>query len=809
MEKTVARVAVNVQSLAADKLYDYAIPRALREKVTPGVRVLVPYGRGNTRLEALVLQTLDTSELETLKPIDAVLDTEPVLDENLRSLAVFLRDRVFCPLYTIVRAMLPAGCWFRVDEAWRRTADTTREQALAAVRLIPNAAAIVEKLFSSDDPVTAKTLSVLAPDVTLNAVLQTLDAAGMIERDDTIRTRSTERTAKLYRLSPGAEEFPLRSQTQREVVRFLSQTELSSSREIAYYTGASDNIIRSLVKKGVVTVELTTPPPPEDDTPTAPAPVLSDEQVSVFEGLCALYDRHEFTTALLRGVTGSGKTAVYLRLIEHVLAEGRSALLLVPEIALTPQLTAKVRGMFGADVAVLHSALSVRARYEAWLRIRRGEAHVVVGTRSAVFAPLQNLGLIIIDEEHVHTYKSDAPPRYHARGAAKFRCYKEKTLLLLGSATPLITSSYLAQTGEYADFRLNTRYGGATLPDTVIADTREAFRSGYTGTLGPEILERLAETIARKEQAILFLNRRGSSRMVQCMECGHVPECRDCSVPMAYHQASGRLLCHQCGYSIRLPAVCPKCGKPALNPRGAGTQAVEEELLTRFPDLRILRMDSDTTSGARTHTEILETFRKHGADVLLGTQMVAKGLDFANVTTVCVLDADMSLYGGDYTCAEETFALITQVTGRAGRGDKPGLSIIQTAAPRSDFILAAAAQDYDRFYNAEIALRQALRQPPFCVLVQFVLSSVLDDTAYMAGLTLREIAVALQEQYKLEGDILGAAVAPIRRLKNRYRYTLTLRAEESRLLRPFIAQVLRDFTSDRRTRGVSIYADFL
>ena len=810
MKTTVAHVAVNVQSLAADKQYSYTVPHALRDQVAPGVRVLVPFGRGNARLEAVVLSVSEDETDRPLKSIQAALDPKPVLDDEMLRLAVHMRNRVFSPLYGIVRAMLPAGYWFRTETTFRPAEGVTLEEALLASGLIPDAAPAVEKIFSASAAVSMKSLKSLLPAISLQALISTLLQRGLLVSDETVRTRITERRTKLYRLAPGAEELPLRSAQQKDVVRFLQQTDLASMKEIAYYTGAGESTVRTLVKKGMLETETVETALLDRETAYDPQEIaLTEEQDAVFHSLSALFDACRYQTALLRGVTGSGKTLVYMALIEKVLADGEDVILLVPEIALTPQLMERFRRQFGDTVAVLHSGLTVGDRYDSWQRIREGKCRLVIGTRSAVFAPVRNLGLIILDEEHEHTYKSEEPPRYHAREVAQYRCFRRNTLLLLGSATPSVTSAYYADTGVYRSFLLPHRYGSATLPDTVIADTREAYRQGYMGPLGPELLNRLYDTVSRGEQVILFLNRRGTARQLQCMSCGEVIKCKNCSVSMSYHAASGRMLCHQCGYSFRRPDICPACNRAALSERGFGTQAVEAELLSRFTSLRVLRMDSDTTGGSRSHADILDAFREGQADVLVGTQMVAKGLDFENVTLAGIVDADLSLYSDNYTSAEETFSLITQVAGRAGRGVKPGTAVIQTAAPKSDVILAAASQDYERFYREEIALRRALRQPPFTVLMQFFLSGALDDAVFAAAVRLRDIAAQAKALCRLDAEILGPAPAPVHRLNNRYRYTLTVRCEDPQNIRVFTAEVLRRYTSDPECRRVSVYADML
>ncbi|MBE6929314.1 MAG: primosomal protein N' [Ruminococcaceae bacterium] len=817
--RVIVRVAVDTELLSVDKLYDYRVSAAIREKVRPGMRVLVPFGKGNNRCEALILKVTGESSYSRLKTVDALLDTEPVLDEERLRLALYLRDRLFCPLYRILRVMLPSGLWCRIDSVYHPAPERDRDSAAAAVVLIPEAEKLVDFLWSAREPVPARRLASLLPEASLQAALTALTEEGYLIAETFAGARTKDKTTRLFKLSAdgrmAAGTPALRSRGQKDVVAFLEQSEKASVKEICYYTGVSDSVVNTLFKRGLLEVEEQETffsPTVEGIPPEPPEIRLNEEQKRTFEGLRELQESPMGEAALLFGVTGSGKTSVYIKLIAETLEKGRDSILLVPEISLTPQMLQLFYMHFGQTVAVLHSGMSVRERYDSWRRIQRGDARVVIGTRSAVFAPVVNLGLLIIDEEHDHSYKSDTVPRYHARDAAKYRCYRNQALLVLGSATPSVVSMYQAKSGRMHLFTMERRYGGAELPDTIIADSRAAFRQGIVGNVGPVLLNHLRLNLDNGEQSILFLNRRGASRELICMDCGHVTQCQNCSVPLAYHRANGRLVCHQCGYSIKVPKVCPQCGRDALTQRGAGTQEIERELTEKLPDVRIIRMDSDTTAGKNTHSELLTRFGAGEADVLVGTQMVTKGLNFPNVTLVGVVDADMSLHGWEYTCGEDTFNLITQVVGRAGRSEKPGRAVIQTAAPMNSVITAAAAQDYRRFYEEEIELRRVLRQPPYARLVQFMVSGVIDEEAYDASRRFRDAAVIMLSQTNLKAELAGPAAAPILRLNNRYRYTLTMRldaAENEQHQNAMIVQLLRDFYDDRRNQKIHIDIDVL
>ena len=532
---------------------------------------------------------------------------------------------------------------------------------------------------------------------------------------------------------------------------------------------------------------------------------LNEEQSKVFSSLLTLLKSGSPEAALLYGVTGSGKTLVYIKLIESALSLGKTAIVLVPEIALTPQTVSIFSAHFGDSVAVLHSALGTGERFDEWKRVREGTVRVVVGTRSAVFAPLKNLGLIVIDEEQEHTYKSESSPRYHAREIAKYRVTRSSGLLLLASATPSIESMYAAKTGKYKLFSLRNRYNERDLPPVLIVDMKKELKAGNSGTISSTLQQELEKNLDSNEQSILFINRRGASTLVACGECGFTYKCRHCSVSMTYHNSNRRLLCHYCGFSMPTPDNCPECsGK--LNFIGAGTQKIELELLDIFPDVRIIRMDADTTTRKNSHDKLLSGFRRHEADILLGTQMVTKGLDFENVTLVGVLSADSSLYMSDYRAGEKTFSLITQVVGRSGRGEKPGRAVIQTFTPEHKVISLASKQDYEGFYESEILLRRALGSPPVRDLIALTATGT-DENKVITSC--KKIENALKNYFRGDSKIrlLGPAPANVSKVSNKYRYRLLVNCENSKKVRDTIAHVIREFARDKMSRGVTVFAD--
>ncbi len=816
MAYTIAKVAVAKAIYAIDKPYDYRVPRELEDRLKPGMRVLVPFGSGNRGSDGIVLALLREEPASGLKDVIAALDQEPVLDHSLLQLALWMRERYFCTVYDAVKAMLPAGLYYALRDCVALADGVDREAAYAAAGSSAAARQLVELLLSWGGQGDMEQIRTAFGAKDPESAIRTLVERGAARRVTSAQRGIGDKKEKLAVLAMPAEEAMARVTPRRRtaplrysVTELLCQLEAAPAKELCYFTGASMPTIRSLEKSGILTLEeqeVFRRPPLEEVEPAGPI-VLNQEQERAFQGLTALSRAGKAAAALLYGVTGSGKTQVYLRLIQETLERGKTALFLVPEIALTPQLLRIFAAHFGEKVAVLHSSLRAGERYDEWKRIRRGEAPVVIGTRSAVFAPLSHLGLIILDEEQEASYKSENNPRYHARDVAKYRCVQEKALLVLGSATPSVETMYAAQSGSCHCFTLRQRYNQKALPQVHIVDMKEELRSGNGTSISRALRQELEENLVRGEQSILFLNRRGANRMVSCGECGYVPECPRCSVKLTYHSANHRLMCHYCGYSEALPAACPKCGG-GLNFIGVGTQKVQEELQELFPQTPILRMDTDTVSASRSHEAILEEFREQKAPILVGTQMVAKGLDFENVTLVGVILADQSLFVDDFRAGERTFSLLTQVVGRAGRGEKAGRALIQTFTPEHDVIRFSARQDYDNFYRTEIQLRQLRQEPPFRDIFLITASGASESAVLRSCVRFRQgLEEALRRQADRAWQLLGPAPAPVAKVNNRYRYRLTLTAPNRRPLRLLLAQLLREAHKDKENKGIALYVD--
>jgi len=807
----IARIAVSAATYSIDKPYDYLIPEKLADKVQPGVRVTVPFGKGNKTSEGFVLAVVQESKRTELKAVSEVLDKESVLGPQQIKLALWLRERYFCTLYHAVKVLLPAGLWYRLREICTLAVD--RETALSS-GANEKECRVLEALSAHGGSAELETLRLACGDGAA-PVVRELQRRGVLTVEAAADRKVSDKQISRVTLAVTAEEAMAAVEPKRrsapmryEIIKLLCTIGSALSTDICYYTGASMRTLKSLEKSGMVTfsqVEALRVPKPgaADGLPI----VLSQEQQAAYDGILEQMDRGEASCALLYGVTGSGKTSVYIRLLQEVVRRGKQGMILVPEIALTPQMMARFSAYFGSRVVMLHSGLRMTERYDQWKRVRRGEVDVVLGTRSAVFAPLDRLGMIILDEEHESSYQSENPPRYHARDTAKFLCSQQNAMLVLGSATPSVETTYQAQRGIYQKLILRSRFNQQPLPRVIIADMRDEVRAGNSGMISAPLRHELEENLEKGEQSILFLNRRGSSRMLLCGECGETPECPRCSVPLTYHSANGRLMCHYCGHSERAPRQCPECGG-LMKQIGAGTQKVEEELKELFPRTEVLRMDADTVSG--NHEVLLEKFEKEKIPILLGTQMVAKGLDFENVTLVGVIAADLSLYVDNYHAAERTFSLLTQVVGRAGRGSKDGRAVIQTFTPDNEVITSAAAQDYNSFYAAEIRIRRARRYPPFADIFTLTVSGMEEGRVLRAAAGLREAmrsGLSYPTAANMSVEILGPAPAPVVKVNNRYRYRVFWVGKNDHTTRELISYYVRAFSQKKENRGMNLFVD--
>lgn len=742
-----AEVIVDVAAKRVDRIFHYRIPEHCQALLVKGSRVIVPFGP--RKIEGYVVGLSDRSEVEQVKDIIRVVDPEPMFPPDLLELARWMADTYMCTMVDALQAIMPAGVKLSAASRVRIKTVRTVRPALTPAEWAVQKAALAKRAPKQ----------VLAVDMAM--ARSGLTAAGLAEA-----------------------------------------------------TGIDAGVVRSAIQKGLlVTIEEETARDPwrnrkfAPDLPLMPTPDQERALTAIRDSL----QTGSLEVFLLHGVTGSGKTEVYLQAISGNLVLGRQAIVLVPEISLTPQMVERFKARFGDKVAILHSRLSAGERYDEWRKVKNGLVEVVVGARSAIFAPFKKLGLIIIDEEHEGSYKQEDHPKYHAREAALKRAALTGSTVVLGSATPALESFYRVRLGEFKLITINDRVAGRPLPEVQIVDLREEMAAGNRSIFSRLLQEKLAEKLERREQVILFLNRRGFSTFVVCRECGLVMRCPHCAVTLTYHAAGDSLQCHYCNFTRSSPKTCPKCGSVNIRYFGIGTQRVEDEVKKMFPAARVLRMDVDTTGRKGAHEQILTAFKNGEADILVGTQMIAKGLDFPRVTLVGVVTADTSLNLPDFRAAERTFQLMTQVAGRAGRAERPGEVVIQTYSPDHYSILAAQTHDYSGFYHREIELRRSLEYPPFSRLVRIVVSGTDETRIIQAAACLEKIlrGLTIGEDLGVQESILGPAPAPLARIKRRYRWQLCLKGTAPEKLIALVKQAIPLFEDEIKGEGikVSIEAD--
>lgn len=792
-----ADIILEQTAYSFDKPYGYLVPDDLEGSVLPGCRVVVPFGRGNTPRQGMVLRVSESDTASDYKAISRLIDESPILTDEMLKMCEWMHEHCFCTYFDAVKSVLPAGISFKVSEVYKKGEVPFSEKYLP-----------LEELFAARDTVSAETL-LTAFDFLSGKDLSFLVKEKMLEKDSSAVRRMGDSTVRSVRLKITPEELSSFKLTprQREVAELIADLPGATVKEISYFTGASQSVFSTLQKYGVIELfEKEVYRSPITKTEGVKTEIeLTDAQKTAFNTMNDLLYTDKGSAALLYGVTGSGKTSVFLRLVDSVIERGDGAIIMVPEISLTPQTVSIFGNRYGKKVALFHSAMSLGQRMDEWKRVKNGEATLAIGTRSAVFAPVKNLKLIIIDEEQEHTYKSEKSPRFHARDLAKFRAAYNKALLLLASATPSIESYTAAKIGKYTLCKLPERYGDAGLPEVKTVDMKAELREGNAGPLSRELKLAVNEALEKGKQAIILLNRRGHNTYVSCPSCGYVASCPNCSISMTYHSANGRLMCHYCGYSEPANKKCPTCPDATLRFMGVGTQKIEEELKATFPEASILRLDADSTTSKDSFSSYLGDFAEGKYDIMLGTQMVAKGLNFPKVTVVGVIGADSAANSTDYRSFERSFSLLTQVLGRAGRGEDKGVAIVQTTDPESNLIRLAAAQDYDGFYASEIGIRKMLTYPPYCDIAQVTVQS---SEKGLAEDTAKEVFKVITEKVKTDYSdvklkILGPSAAAMPKVNGKYRYRLIIKAKNSARFR----KLLRSAVLIKTERDTSISVD--
>ncbi len=799
----IARVVVDQAVYHIDKPYDYLLPEFCEYDNLVGKRVIVPFGNGIGTRQGLILETSNSCDYpkNKLKKIISILDNEPILNQEMLKLAVWLKEKTFCTYFDAIRVLLPTGISLKMQIRYSigTIDDNLSNLESSVINYLSNKNDFCERDrilkdigISSDSP-----------------ILENMFKNGQLIRNDIAVRRLKDPTEKMVRLA--SNEIPEKlTKNQRAVIELLEHVGASGVKELCYFTGISPAVVKRLEQKNIVEMyDIESYKYSYNDVKADRKEIsLTEIQQNVYSKLCEEYNKGH-SVNLLYGITGSGKTQVFLKVADSVVESGKGVIIMVPEIALTPQTISIFNKRYGNKVAVFHSAMSLGQRMKEWKRIKNGDALIAVGTRSAVFAPFDNLGLIIIDEEQEHTYKSEQSPKFHTRDVARFRAKYHNCMLILSSATPSIESYTFAKHGRYNLLKLDKRYGAAKLPNVTTVDMRSEFFDGNRSILSKQLKDAIFDTLNRKEQAILLMNRRGHNTFVSCGSCGEVVTCPNCSISLNYHSANGRLMCHYCGFSLPFTQKCTSCGGTHMKYLGIGTQRVEEELQAVFPKAKILRMDADTTLRRNSYDEKLTAFARGEYDIMLGTQMVAKGLDFHKVTLVGVLSADQSMFSNDFRSFERSFSLLTQVVGRSGRGGREGTAIIQTVHPDNEIIKLAATQDYDSFYNSEIMTRKLMIYPPYCELALLVFQSLGRTNAENASKFFFETLVA-----KINGDyndvkinILGPSVASVPKVSNKYRYRIIVKYNNSKRFNTLLKECILEYQKSTWNRNTTISVD--
>lgn len=805
----IAKVVIDKTVYRFDKLFDYIVPNELISICRPGCRVTVPFGRTNSKRQGLVMElcNAEKSDLSGYKNIMSVIDTTPILNEEALLMVKWLKSHTFCTYFDAVKTLVPFGLNLSIVSRLSLNSDVSPETVSTLSETAGKIVGFLRKKGGSAEKKAVLRHFGLNDDTPFIGELIT---TGVVLSEGIAKQNMRDPTVNVVRLNNRDDDFSSLTQKQKSVVELLLDIDIATVKEICYFTGVTSAVINTLQKKGFINVF--SAPVYHNYSEYGEGELtkinLTDEQFTAFDKLKSDLQSEEAKVNLLYGVTGSGKTSIFLKLVDETLSMGKTAIVMVPEISLTPQTLSKFRARYGKKVAVFHSAMSMSQRTEQYKRAARGEALVAIGTRSAVFAPLKDIGLIVMDEEQEHTYKSEQSPRFHARDVAKFRINYHNAMLLLASATPSVESFSLAKSGKYGLLTLKHRYGNAILPEVLTVDMLKEISEGNTGIFSRKLVDELSNVLGSGKQAILLLNRRGHNTYVSCPSCGNVFNCPNCSISLTYHSANRRLMCHYCGSSYPVPTECPTCKNKKLRFSGVGTQRADEELSALFPKARILRLDADTTMSRDAFEKGLTAFGNGEYDIMLGTQMVAKGLDFPKVTVVGVLSADQSMYSDDYRAFERTFSLLTQVIGRSGRGENPGLAIVQTSSPESEIINLACEQDYESFYNTEIMTRRLMVYPPYCDIVMLVVSAFEQATAVKFARLLFDIIKTLPEKSggRIKMIVLGPTAANVPMVNKKHRQRILIKTKNTALFRKLISDSLIEFY-ENAGKNVSVFVD--
>ncbi|WP_416807592.1 primosomal protein N' [Bacillus safensis] len=794
----IAEVIVDVTTKAIDRPFDYRVPDRFKDLVKAGMRVVVPFG--SRKIQGFVTKVKEETDIKTgsIKEIVDLFDLSPVLTDELLELSHWLTEKTLSYHITALQSMLPAAMKAKYEKEIQVLSEEELPQSL-------------KELFGQRE-------SILYADIPAEQLkqIQKHVQKGHLEVRYHVSQKSGKKKVRMLQLAVSKEKLEEKQQQlkknavkQKALISYLLQAGETTflAKDLQQQTGASSQTLKTFIQEGLLTESYEEvyrdPYRDREFTPSASLD-LTPEQTEAAKHIHQAVSEDQHETFLLHGVTGSGKTEIYLQTIDHVLQKGKEAIVLVPEISLTPQMVQRFKERFGSNVAVLHSGLSTGEKYDEWRKIHRKEVKLVVGARSAVFAPFENLGMIIIDEEHESSYKQEEMPRYHAKDVAIERAVRHQCPVVLGSATPSLETYARAKKGVYTLLSLKHRVNQQQLPHVSLIDMREELRNGNRSMFSEELMIRLKEVLERKEQAVLFLNKRGYSSFVMCRDCGYVEQCPHCEISLTYHRYQKRLKCHYCGHEAPVPAECPECHSEHIRYFGTGTQRVEEELTKVLPEARVIRMDVDTTSRKGAHEKLLTSFGNKEADILLGTQMIAKGLDFPDVTLVGVLSADTSLHIPDFRSSEKTFQLLTQVSGRAGRHEKAGSVIIQSYTPSHYSIELTKQHDYEAFYEQEMLHRRHQSYPPYYFLAMVTVSH--EEVTKAAHVT-DQIVQFLKMNCAPNTRILGPAASPIAKIKDRYRYQCVIKYKRENELASLLRKIQDHYQKEMEQKQLMISID--
>ncbi len=795
----VASIVVDVPAMQTDRLFDYIVPKKWMDIIQPGMRVVVPFGP--RKVQGFVMEIGETSEVDKLKEIYSVMDLSPVLNRELLQLGYWLTERTLSFMISSLLVMLPAAMRAKYE----------KEIKLLDSEMIDQLSPDIKTCFEVNDTVS---WDMVEKSHSLHLFQKGIQQ-GLLEVIYKVRDRATKKTERHIKpilqtkeIEELLENLPVQAVKQKDVLIYFSKNPKSIEvKKLINMVGCTESSIKALIQKGVLKQEYVEsyrdPFEHHHFKMTKPLP-LTEEQRKVITPILTSVEEEFHKVYLMYGVTGSGKTEVYMQSIEAVLKKGKQAIVLVPEISLTPQMVNRFKGRFGSQVAVLHSGLGTGEKYDEWRKIQRNEVSLVVGARSAIFAPFENLGIIIIDEEHETSYKQEENPRYHAKDVAIFRGEYHQCPVVLGSATPTLESFARASKNVYELLSLKERVNEQPLPSVEIIDMREELKNGNRSMFSSSLFEKLTERVERNEQSVLLLNRRGYSSFVMCRDCGFVMNCPHCDISLTYHRSTHSLKCHYCAYEIGMPHSCPECDSQHIRFFGTGTQKVEEELTKILPHARVIRMDVDTTSKKGAHEKLLTEFGEGKADILLGTQMIAKGLDFPRVTLVGVLTADTMLHLPDFRASEKTFQLLTQVSGRAGRHTLPGEVVVQTYTPEHYSIQLASQHNYDAFYQSEMMLRKMRSYPPFYYMALLTISH--PELTKVIEVS-EKITSYLRKNLSKNTIVLGPVASPIPRIKDRYRYQCMIKYKLEPELTTILKQILIRYQKEISGQGLNLSFD--